>query len=295
MASRSIPYEIWDVFTHRALGGNPLAVLPEAGELDARSMQALAQEFNLSETAFIQPSRVADVRARYFTPTRELPMAGHPTIGTAFSLAAAGRLHGERASLELGIGVVDLRLEWRQGRLVRAWMDQGRPERLAVVDERAGVARALGLEPSDLEPSLPLWVVSAGVPYLLAPLRDRDALARCRLDLDAVAPFVPVDHRAVLAFTLDAEDALVRCRMFGEALGMIEDPATGSAHGPLGAYLAMNGVIDATAAPVERLSRQGVEMGRPSEIRLRVRMEQGEPAVEVGGEAVRLGRGELAL
>ncbi len=294
MADRRLPYEIWDVFTRRALGGNPLAILTDADDLDASTMQALAQEFNLSETAFLQASRVADARARYFTPARELPMAGHPTIGVAFALASAGRLRGERASVELGVGVVGLRLEWQEGRLARAWMDQGTPQRLGELEDRAGVARALGLEQRELEPSLPLWVMSAGVPFLLVPLRDRRALARCHLDLAAVAPFVPPEHRAVLAFTLDAEDAQVRARMFGEALGVVEDPATGSAHGPLGAYLAMNGVIDAVD-PVEVLSRQGVEMGRPSEIRLRVRLERGEPAVEVGGEAVRLGQGQLEL
>jgi len=295
MTTRSYPFERWDVFTARLFGGNPLAVVLDANGLEDAEMQALAREFNLSETAFVLPSARAEARARYFTPARELPIAGHPTVGTAFALDARGVFGGDRGRLELGVGVVGLTFERSGGRLERVWMDQGRPRRLARVGDRAGVARALGLEVDELDADLPLEVVSAGVPFLLVPLRDRSGLARARLDLAEVAPFVPADHRAVLAFTLDADDARVRARMFGEALGVVEDPATGSAHGPLGAFLAWTGVVDATRGPVEVLSRQGVEMGRPSEIRLRIRLEEGEPAVEVGGGAVRVARGVLEL
>ena len=293
MGPTTYAYELWDVFTDRPLGGNPLAVVLDARGLEEATLQALAREFNLSETAFVLPSRNAQARARFFTPARELPMAGHPTIGTAFALAAHGALAGERARLELGIGVVDLTLEREGGRLTRVWMDQGRPERLAGVEDRGGVAGALGLDERDLEPALPLQVVSAGVPFLLVPVRGLAALGRARLDLQAVAPYVPADHRAVLVFTL--ERGGVRARMFGEALGVMEDPATGSAHGPLGAYLAWNGVIDPGADPVEVVSRQGVEMGRPSVLHLRVRREGEAPAVEVGGGAVRIARGRLEL
>lgn len=287
-------YELWDVFTSRPLGGNPLAVVLDASGLDGTAMQALAREFNLSETAFVLPSARADARARYFTPARELPMAGHPTVGTAFALAERGRLGRDRATLELGVGVVPLRLERGEG-LERVWMDQGRPRRLGTVTDRRSVAGALGLEPDELVAELPLEVVSAGVPFLLVPVGDRAALARLRLDLRAISPFVPAEHRAVFAFTLDSDDSLVRARMFGEALGVAEDPATGSAHGPLGAYLAWTGIVEAASGPVEFLSRQGVEMGRPSEVRVRVRLEDGDPAVEVGGSAVRLARGRLEL
>ncbi|MEJ2292418.1 MAG: PhzF family phenazine biosynthesis protein, partial [Deinococcales bacterium] len=290
MATTTYAYELWDVFTDRPLGGNPLAVVLDARGLDEDTLQALAREFNLSETAFVLPSQRADARARFFTPARELPMAGHPTIGTAFALAGHGTLAGERARLELGIGVVGLTLEREGGRLTRVWMDQGRPERLAEVDDRGAVARALGLEPRDLVPALPLQVASAGVPFLLVPVRSLAALGRARLDLNAIAPFVPADHRAVLVFAVDG-GAAVRARMFGEALGVVEDPATGSAHGPLGAYLAWHGVIAPGADPVEVVSRQGVEMGRPSVLHLRVRLDRGEFAVEVGGGAVRLARG----
>ena len=295
MPGHRFEYELWDVFTARPLRGNPLAILPDAAGMDDASMQALAREFNLSETAFVLPSERADARARYFTPATELPMAGHPTIGTAFALDARGRLPGAAGRLELGVGVVGLRLERRQERLTRVWMDQGRPRRLAVVEQRGAAAGALGLDEEDLVPGRPLEVVSAGVPFLLVPLRDLAALARLHLDLAALTPFLPERHRAVFAFAMADGPALVRCRMFGEALGVVEDPATGSAHGPLGAYLAWHGLIDAAGDGATFVSRQGVEMGRASEIHVRVRLEGGEPAVEVGGTAVRVAAGWLEL
>jgi len=295
MGEGAIEYELWDVFTSRPLAGNPLAVVIDGEGFDEGTMQALAREFNLSETAFVLPSARADARARYFTPARELPMAGHPTIGTAYALAARGRLPATAATLELGIGLVPVSLERDGERLTRVWMDQGRPRWLAQVDRREEVARALGLTNEDLEASLPLSVVSAGVPYLMVPVRGLEALARVRLDLAALAPFLAAEHRAVFAFSLEAGDARTRARMFGEAVGVVEDPATGSAHGPLGAYLAWNGIVDARSGPATFLSRQGVEMGRPSEIEVRVRLEDGEPAVEVGGSAVRVASGRLEL
>ena len=301
MPAKRFAYELWDVFTTRPLQGNALAVLPDASGLETGAMQRLAREFNLSETAYVLPSERADARARYFTPVTELPMAGHPTIGTAFALEAQGRLPGPAARIELGVGVVALTLDRGEGgRLTQVWMDQGRPRRLAEVDRRDAVAAALGLRREDLAGDLPLQVVSAGVPFLLVPVANTGALARVRLDLAALTPYLPEGHRAVFAFTLDpdgpgAGGARVRCRMFGEAVGVVEDPATGSAHGPLGAYLAWQGAVDASAGPVTFLSRQGVEMGRASEVWVRVRIEDGEPAVEVGGAAVRVATGWLEL
>lgn len=295
MAGSRFEYELWDVFTDEALRGNPLAVVPDASGLEPPLMQALAREFNLSETAFVLPSEHADARARFFTPITELPMAGHPTIGTSFALHARGRLAGASAGLELGVGVVRLAFEYEGARLTRVWMDQGRARRVAEVGLRRELAGALGLDGQDLDPELPVEVASAGARFLLVPLRDSAALGRVRPDFAALGTYLPAEHRAVFAFTLDAEDALVRCRKFGEALGVVEDPATGRAHGPLGAYLAWHGVVDAKQGPVTFLSRQGVEMRRPSEIHVRVRLEDGQPAVEVGGAAVRVAAGWLEL
>ncbi len=288
-------YEVWDVFTERALGGNPLALLPDARGLDDASLQAVAREFNLSETSFLLPSERCVARARYFTPTRELPMAGHPTIGTAFALAARGRLPGEEGCLELAAGAMPLRLERAGGELRRVWMDQGAPRRLAEVTARREVAEAMGLGVDDLAADLPLVVASAGVPFLLAPLRSLEALGRVDLDIARLSAWLPAEHRALLAFAIGAGEPRVRCRMFGAALGVREDPATGSAHGPLGAYLVWTGLLDASRGGTGFVSHQGVEMGRASELHVRVRLEGGEPAVEVGGHAVRVAVGSLDL
>lgn len=295
----TLDYELWDVFTDRPLAGNALAVVPDAEGLDDAAMQAIAGEFNLSETSFVLPSARADVRARYFTPRRELPMAGHPTIGTVFALERAGRAAGDALTLELGVGPTPVRLEREDGRLARAWMDQGAPRTLTAELDREGAARALGLDEGALAAGLPVEVGSAGVPFLLVPLADRDTLGRARPERAALAALVPPEHRFVLAFVPPDDGGEVRCRMFAEEGGIAEDPATGSAHGPLGAYLWRHGRLRAEGGEARFVSRQGVEMGRPSELRVRVRAGGGDgaegPRVEVGGHAVRVGAGRLEL
>lgn len=129
MSENRVKYELWDVFTTEPFLGNPLAVVPDADGLSEAQMQRIAFEFNLSETSFVLPSKTADVRARYFTPTRELPMAGHPSVGTVFALDNKGLFTGkDEVTLELGIGPVTMTLEREAGVLKRAWMDQGMPE-----------------------------------------------------------------------------------------------------------------------------------------------------------------------
>ena len=290
-----IAYELWDVFTDTALSGNPLAVVPDASGLDAAQMQRIASEFNLSETSFVLPSSVADVRARYFTPARELPMAGHPSVGTVYALHAAGRLQGAEASLELGVGVVPMTLELAGDTLQRVWMNQGVPRLVETCSERRKVATALGLEVQDLVDTLPLQVISAGVPYLLVPVDSLALLAKASLNLSLLPEVLPPEHRAVFVFTFDAPDSDVRCRMFGEALGVREDPATGSVHGPLGWYLATHELLEAPGGEMHAVSHQGVEMGRPSELHLRVTQTPPGWGVEVGGQAVKIGEGRLYL
>lgn len=297
--------EIWDVFTERPLAGNALAVLPDADGLGAEEMQRVAREFDLSETVFVLPGPEGRPRLRIFTPARELPMAGHPTIGAAFALDRRGRLAGDRAVLELGVGPVGVELERdADGRLRRVWMDQGRPARLARVDDRAAVARVLGLETDDLAAGAPPEVWSAGNAFLIVALHDLDALGRAWLSLARTGPWLEPSHRAVLAFVPANGDRPTRCRMFGEALGVVEDPGTGSAHGPLAAYLVRHGLAEAPPAGATTIleSRQGVEMGRPSTLAMRLRAlpkgaagdeARADVAVEVGGAAVRVLEGRL--
>ena len=135
-----LPYELWDVFTAEPFSGNPLAVVPDASGLSDEQMQRIANEFNLSETSFVLPSGTADVRARYFTPARELPMAGHPSVGTVYALEAKGAFKGKgEVTLELAVGPVTMTLERDGESLTRVWMDQGVPQ-LSETYDRAAVA-----------------------------------------------------------------------------------------------------------------------------------------------------------
>ena len=290
-------YELWDVFTGERFAGNPLAVVPDARGLTDAQMQRIANEFNLSETSFVLPQtaqRTVGVRARYFTPAQELPMAGHPSVGTVFALDKAGVFAGrDSVTLTLNVGPIEMSLEREGSILKRVWMNQGVPELLETFD-KAQVARALGLNVRDFEPDLPVQLGSAGNPFLLVPVRSLDALARVQVSLSALSQMLYNDHRGVFIFTRNTPEADVRARMFGVTNRLYEDPATGSAHGPLGAYLAAHtDVMQGNSA--EFVSHQGVEMGRKSELFVRLELMAAGAQVSVGGAAVQVGAGELFL
>ena len=202
----------YDVFTEVPLLGNQLAVFTDARGLDATRMQAIAREMNFSESTFIFPSERpdTDIRMRIFTPWNEMPMAGHPTIGSTFALAKSGVISAgaERFVFGLNIGPIPVDLEWTEGDLSFAWMTQRPPTFGPVVSDRAAVAAALGLEVSDLADTLPVQEVSCGLPYLLVALKDHQAVDRAvtdaagfgRLQGDPVrahAGHLGRDHRAV--------------------------------------------------------------------------------------------------
>lgn len=297
---REVAYQLWDVFTERPLSGNPLAVVLEAQALSDNEMRAVAKEFNLSETSFVLPSEDADVRARYFTPACELPMAGHPSIGTVYALEHLGAIPKEQVlvTLELGIGPVRMGLEREGERLTRVWMNQGVPELSEIFDNRGRVAAALGLEAGDLHPDLPVQLGSAGVPFLFVPVVSLSALARAHVTTASLSTLMGSDHKAVFIFMRHPETGNVRSRMLGAALGVTEDPATGSAHGPLGAYLATHGkleFLEFQGDSARFVSRQGIEMGRPSRIDVNVRKRAEGFEVYVGGAAVFVGEGRLYL
>jgi trans-2,3-dihydro-3-hydroxyanthranilate isomerase len=306
----NVPYQLWDVFTHTPFHGNPLALIPDASGLSDRQMQAIAKEFNLSETSFVLPSEKADFRARYFTPSRELPMAGHPTIGTVFALYRQGKVKGEDVKLELTAGIFSIKLEIEAGKLERVWMDQGIPKKLSEVTDRSAVSRALGLNESDLL-DLPLDVVSAGNPFLMVSVKSLDALALARLNPMQLGQIEETRLVGAFIFTpnvftpnannanakdANAKDAKVQCRMLAEEGGSIaEDPATGSAHGPLGWYMAIHGMLEFTDGTTQFLSHQGIEMNRSSELQVRVTKTGDDFSVAVGGHAVLVGEGTLFL
>ena len=298
-----LSYLHYDVFTDTPLTGNQLAVFLDARGLDGAQMQALTREMNFSESTFVLPPERADTlaRVRIFTPGTELPMAGHPTIGTTFALADIGVVQPGTARLTLGltIGPTPVDLEWAGPRLQFAWMTQQPPRFWAPTADRQSAAAAIGLSADDLDDTLPVQRVSCGVPFLLIPVRDKARVDQAASVPPALATLMAAGEgeHAVFLFAVEPEGApdTVYSRMFASGLGMTEDPATGSASGPLGCYLVEHGVVPA-GRPVRIVSRQGVKMQRPSRIVIAV---DGEPGritdVKVGGEAVRIGRGEIDL
>ena len=268
-----------DVFTDRPLGGNPLAVVLDADELSAEQMQALARELGLSETIFVLEDAA---RLRIFTPAIEMPLAGHPVVGASLELARRGRIPAEgRTVFRTGVGETPVDVS---GGI--ATMTQAAPERDAVTLD---AARLLGLSPSDVvgEPA----VCSTGVRFVLAQVRDRDALARVEADQGAIGGMDdPALGMVAWCHAKEGTDPSFAMRMFAPRMGIAEDPATGVAAGALGALRVFEG-----AEPGRLTISQGEEIGRPSAIHVEVGGLPGEPAdVRVGGRAVLLFEGALA-
>ena len=292
-----------DVFTDHLFGGNQLAVFPDGRGLSSETMQAVAKEMNFSETTFVLPSEQVgtDMRVRIFTPGSELPMAGHPTIGTTFALARAGVIAParERIVFGLGIGPTPVTMTWSDRELDFAWMTQAAPVFGEPVSDRACAAAALGLPDTALA-DFPVQVVSCGLPYVLVPLATRKAVDRAVLSVSAYDRLVRVaggDANGVFLFSTErAQDgATAYSRMFAPAVGVFEDPATGSASGPLGCYLVRHQMVPAGSAGA-MLSLQGVKMGRPSDVHISIGVDGGDiRSVRVGGSSVLAGEGTLYI
>ena len=296
---RRLHYHLVDVFTDRAFGGNPLAVCTNGRGLSTETMQAVAKEFNLSETTFVLPPDDPrhDWRVRIFTPGNELPMAGHPTVGTTFVLAREHLIRRGEAEtkivLEEGVGPIPVRVEFKDGEPSFAEMTQPLPKFGPEAKDRRAVAEMLSLGVDDIDDNLPIEVVSCGVPFLYVPLRTLDAARRARPRADLmgrVAESAGVPPQ-VFVFTreVEHEGSAVHSRMFAPNFGIVEDPATGGASGPLGCYLVRHGLAQAGAAIV---SEQGIEMGRPSFIHITIEQTGDEfTAVRVGGRCHFMGEG----
>ncbi len=302
MPTRS--YVHYDVFTDRAFEGNQLAVFSDARGLATVEMQALANEMNFAESTFILPAETpgTDARMRIFTPGREMPMAGHPTVGSTFALVDAGVIAAgrERWVFGLNVGPTPVALEWHQGRLARAWMDQGRPQFRAPLVSAAAVLDALRADRRSWGATgLPVMEGSCGAAFFYVPLATRAAVDACDPDGSAMRALTSAfaeAHIGLFVFSpAPAPDgATVYARMFAPEAGVVEDPATGSATGPLAAYLVQHGVVPAFAQG-DIVSLQGVAMGRPSRLCARVETSAtGDIArVHVGGAAVRVGEGVM--
>lgn len=294
----TFPFMQVDAFTNRPLGGNPCAIVFDADTLDDAAMLAIAREMNLSETAFVVRSSVADLGARYFTPAEEIPMAGHPTIATIFALIETGRLAltGDQTTvmLELRVGPIRVDIEARGGVVQQIVMTQKKPQFLATY-AAAEVLPAFGLTPEDLLPNVPIQTVSTGTPQLMIALRDHAALQRVQLNIPAYARlratadfFSP--HLFCLAGVTPAGQTFAR--HFGLPPDAMEDPFTGSATGGMAAYLWQYGLLLSSRFVAE----QGHWMQRPGRANVEL---VGPPdaieSVKVGGQAVTVLRGELVL
>ena len=269
-------------------------VVIDGDGIPTAKMQAIAREMNLSETVFIQrpTNNRALARLRIFTTTRELPLAGHPVIGAWFLLAELGVVPASEGSVHIlqqtGAGILPVEFTFHNGRPVRVTMTQ-RPARFTRAPfTRAALAAALGLKPSDLAPSLPIEFVSTGISNLMVPVSRRAVLAKIQMNMPALAHLVSPHGTMAYCFALSG-----RGRAYARGMvpwGTIEDPATGSAGGSLGAYLVHHGQLKQG----ERLQiTQGVEMGRPSEIHVEVMADKGKLTPKVSGSAVRIFEGHI--
>lgn len=284
-----------DAFTTRAYGGNPCAVVLDADGLTDTAMQTIAREMNLSETAFVLRSDKADVRARYFTPSKEIPLAGHPTIATIHVLLSEGRLPAENdatVSLELQAGVIAVDVRRESSGRQRIIMSQKRPEFMRTYDW-AAVLPAFGLNEGDELAGYPAMTVGTGTPQLMVPLGSLDSLRRARLDGARFEALIPeYDFFSIHLFVVQGidESGTTFARHFTPPPDTFEDPFTGSATGGMAAYLWRRGLVDEPRF----VAQQGHWLHRPGEAFVDV---IGPPddmeTVRVGGYAVEIMRGEI--
>ena len=295
-----------DVFTDRPFGGNPVAVFPNAQDLTDQEFQQIAREMNLSETVFVLPPSQPDAVAklRIFTPTQEIPFAGHPVIGTFYILGKLNQFALQepitRIYYECNIGVFPLELYVLNGAIDRIVMSQPMPQYLGVVEELEDVfdiAQALGINKSLItDCKFPVEVVSTGLPVLIVPVRTLTAVRSISADHAAITDLCGrFGANGIMVYSMmTVEDwSTVHTRMFAAPIGIGEDPATGSASGAMGAYLVKNGAVE-VAPTTEIISEQGYEINRPSRILIQVFSDDDIiQSVKVGGQVVMVAEGKM--
>jgi trans-2,3-dihydro-3-hydroxyanthranilate isomerase len=286
-------YRVVDVFTTRQFEGNPLAVFPDPSGLADITMQQIARELNLSETVFIFPatSSKSAARLRIFTPSRELPFAGHPTIGTSFVLfdERAASLPNGGFVLEENIGPIPIRVDRSDPPMF--WLTTP-PIRDGRSFDRSSCAAALGLSEQDtldVQPQL----LDAGNPTLLIALRNKEAVDRAWIEASAIEA-LRGDSEPCCIFVFTPTAAGAYSRMFAPGYGVSEDPATGSSTGPLALYMMRNGFAP-SASGARFISEQGTKMGRRSFLHINIRGEMGRDGIEVGGNVVSVAEASIAL
>lgn len=304
----------FDVFTDKSFCGNPLAVFPEAEGISDERMMQIAREMNLSETVFVLPADKENVlrRLRIFTPMREIPFAGHPIVGTWTALAQEdvvpvpeGGTGWQRIFHEVGIGVLPVDIEFKDGKPVQVEMTQGKFQILAEIDdgqEQAELARALGIAREDLDESLPIQVITTGLSCLAVPVRSLADLRDVHINSNLLAEIYQrhggTGCHAFTRETLEVGASRAHARFFAPADNIPEDPATGSACGALGAYLVHHGGsnLEPEDGRYKFVIEQGDFIHRPSRINLNVKGVAGNvEEVKVGGPAVLVARGEVVF
>lgn len=297
MPERRYSFTLVDVFTRQPFGGNQLAVFTEAEGLSDAEMQAIAREMNFSESTFVLPPNdsVADAWVRIFTPAMELPFAGHPVVGTAYVLGLQRQKRD--LALQIAVGTLAVTTDPGDGRAGSAWMEQPLPRFWPAESEPATLAVMLGLVVEDIASSPPPEFGSAGNDFLFVPVRSLEAARRAHGDANAMRSFFPnLRSASTYLFTTETEssEAAAHVRLFSLLLGsdVREDPATGSAAGPLGAYLVRHGLCQ----PGALLLEQGSEMQRPSQIEVEIETtDSAVSRVRVGGGVVRVAEGYLLV
>lgn len=302
--NNSKQFVIADVFTEERFGGNQLAVFTDGSGLDSATMQNIAREMNYSETTFLLPAeRGGDYRVRIFTPAHELPFAGHPLVGSAYVIVAERMKQWSEpltsVTLEAGVGPIHVKVRTEGSQAGRSTMTQPLPVVRGSYSDIAGLAKALSLDASRIaQTGLPVETIFNGIAVMIVPVESRAAIENIKVAPAALERISnEVDASTVLAFTCDTAlpTSTVHCRVFAPAAGVGEDAATGSANGPLGAYLVRHKLVE-TQATTSIVSEQGFEMKRPSLLYIDVDVDSATSevtAVRVGGGVVIAGRGEI--
>lgn len=290
-----LAYHVVDVFTTAPLEGNALAVFPDASGIDSGTMQRIARELNLSETTFILPkeSSAGATRVRIFTPAAELAFAGHPTIGTAFVMRRVGIVAPDATAFALAenVGSVPVRVDRGDDPIL--WLTTPPIRKIGEL-ARDRCARALSLSTNLLLPSIHCEILSAGNPTVFVPVRDRATVDEAKIDSAALADLLRGRKTPICVFVFAPVESGAYSRMFAPQLGVPEDPATGSATGPLAAYLMKHGLV-APKDGTRFVSEQGVKMGRRSLLHVLVHGESGIDGIEVGGNVVHVAEATMRL
>ncbi len=291
-------YYLLDVFTDRMFSGNQLAVFPDARQVEESLMQPIAREMNLSETVFIYPKNEdGSFDMRIFTPTQELPTAGHPTIGSAYYLSRkVDHMANDTTDIVLNqkVGQIRVTLDIKNNAVQKATMFQPLPIFGKIYDDRSALASLISIAESDLM-DFPIQEVSCGVPFLIIPVKSIETVEKIRFRLDLWDKLkAELDNAFVYVFTPHGslKDSDLHGRMFAPEAGILEDPATGSANGPLGCYVTHYHIKHGPF-----VSEQGFELGRPSIIHIEIDCDERDriSQVKVGGQSVFVGQGEIFM